>query len=432
MAKKQSSSKRIKKKKWFPVIAPKIFGSKVLGESLLIDSSAMKGRFMKMNLMNVTGDPKRNSVNIQFKIKEVREGQGITEIVKYERIHSFLKRIVRRGRNKIEDSFIVKTSDNKRARIKTIVITNSYSPKSVGTNIRLTARKIIKEHISKNSFERNIEEIMKGMVMKETKSKLSKIAPVRTFDIRVFKLEAKKGTFEEELPVEEELTEAAAEEVEKEIKEEDAKEERTLDFLKSTVEKIYSALKETEVEVEKSFSILKSRLPKEITFIHSEELEKMYPDLTSKEREYEIAKKYGAVFLIGIGFPLASGKPHDLRAADYDDWSTKTSEGHGLDGDIIVWDDQREDALELSSMGIRVDKESLLRQIEMTGLSELKELPFQKGIIEGLLPLSIGGGIGQSRMCMLLLQKVHIGEVQSSIWSEDVIEECKDKGVTLL
>ncbi|MFH1589447.1 MAG: aspartate--ammonia ligase [archaeon] len=203
-----------------------------------------------------------------------------------------------------------------------------------------------------------------------------------------------------------------------------SKEERTIDFLKKTVKQIYSALLETTEIVEEAYPSLQTKLPEKISFLHTEDLELMFPDKTSKEREYMAAKKLGAYFLIGIGGALKSGKPHDLRAADYDDWT--------LDGDIIVWDDVRKDAMELSSMGIRVDAKKLVEQLEITGLSERKELPFQKGIIEGTIPLSIGGGIGQSRLCMLLLQKAHIGEVQSSVWPEEVIEEFEKKQIPLL
>jgi len=211
------------------------------------------------------------------------------------------------------------------------------------------------------------------------------------------------------------------------------KDERKIPFLKSIVKKIYSAILETEKSVEQQFPHLKARLPKEIKFIHSEELEERFPGLTPKERENAIAKELGALFLIGIGHPLKSGKPHDLRAADYDDWVAETAKGRkGLNGDIIVWDTERQEALELSSMGIRVDKVSLLKQLEMSGLSKRKELEFHKAILEDRLPLSIGGGIGQSRLCMLLLQKSHIGEVQSSVWPEDVVKEFARKGVPLL
>ncbi|MBU0457327.1 MAG: aspartate--ammonia ligase [Nanoarchaeota archaeon] len=212
-----------------------------------------------------------------------------------------------------------------------------------------------------------------------------------------------------------------------------SKEERSLEFLKEIVQKIYQAILETEEVVGEKFSELESQLPKTITFVHSEELEKAYPHLPSKEREDEITKKHRAVFLIGIGHPLSSGKPHDLRAADYDDWITETSaETKGLNGDILVWDKVREKCLEISSMGIRVDKESLLKQLDMMDLDERKSLEFHKKILEEELPLSVGGGIGQSRLCMLLLQKAHIGEVQSSIWPEEVVEEFDKKRIALL
>jgi aspartate--ammonia ligase len=195
--------------------------------------------------------------------------------------------------------------------------------------------------------------------------------------------------------------------------------DRTLPFLKSVVKRIYKAILETEKVVERKFPGLKSRLPKEIKFVHAEELEAKYPRLSPSEREYRAAKELGAFFLIGIGHPLAGGKPHDLRAVDYDDWSTETSSGkRGLNGDIIVWDETRKRQFELSSMGIRVDKKALIYQLEMLGLTERASLPFHKGILEDTLPLTIGGGIGQSRLCQLLLRKSHIGEVQSSVWPE--------------
>ncbi len=202
------------------------------------------------------------------------------------------------------------------------------------------------------------------------------------------------------------------------------KEQRTLEFLKQIVRKIYKAILETEEIIAKQFPQLKQKLPKEIRFISTQELEDMFPELTPKQREDKIAEKLGAVFIIGIGAKLKSGKPHDLRATDYDDWD--------LDGDIIVWDDIRKKSLELSSMGIRVDKESLLKQLEEMELEHRKKLEFHKGIIKGKIPLTIGGGIGQSRLCMLLLQKKHIGEVQASVWPEEVVKECKKRGVLLL
>ena len=212
-----------------------------------------------------------------------------------------------------------------------------------------------------------------------------------------------------------------------------SKEDRTLKFLKQIVKKIYTAILDTEKVVAKEFPTLKPKLPKKLKFIHSEELEKIYPKMSPKEREYAIAKKHGAVFLIGIGHTLKSGEPHDARAADYDDWWTETGAGRrGLNGDIIVWDDVRGEALELSSMGIRVDKKSLLKQLEHSGLTERKEMEFHKGIMEDKIPLTIGGGIGQSRLCMVLLQKAHIGEVQSSVWPKEVEEEFARRRVALL
>lgn len=209
-------------------------------------------------------------------------------------------------------------------------------------------------------------------------------------------------------------------------------EERTMPFLRSVVDGIYQVYRETEKVVAERFPGLKARLPEDITFVHSEDLERKFSDFTPKEREDAAAREYGAFFLVGIGHPLESGQPHDIRAADYDDWSTETEYGRGLNGDIIVWDSVREKSLELSSMGIRVDAESLSRQLRMAGLSERKELDFHKGILEDLIPLSVGGGIGQSRTCMYLLQKAHIGEVQSSVWPKEVEEEFVRRGVSLL
>jgi len=212
-----------------------------------------------------------------------------------------------------------------------------------------------------------------------------------------------------------------------------SKEERTLPFLKEIVTKIYDAIQETSDILKKEFRSLSKTLPETITFLHSEDVEEEFPHLTPKERERKITQKYGAVFLIGIGYPLKSGEPHDVRAADYDDWSAETEEGkRGLNGDILVWDSIREDVLELSSMGIRVAAESLLVQLKHMGLEERKDLGFHKAVLEERLPLTIGGGIGQSRLCMFLLEKAHIGEVQSSIWPKEVEEEFKQKGVVLL
>ena len=216
---------------------------------------------------------------------------------------------------------------------------------------------------------------------------------------------------------------------EKTIREED----RNLDFLKDTVRKIYKAMKETERKVFERFPHITPRLPEEITFIHSEELRREYPDLSPVERESEAAKRYGAIFLIGIGAPLGDGKPHDGRAPDYDDWITLNEEGYqGLNGDIIVWDPILERSFELSSMGIRVSPESLDLQLKQRECEDRKKLNFHKRLLNGELPYSIGGGIGQSRLCMYLLQKAHIGEVQASIWPEEQIRKCNDAGILLM
>ena len=211
------------------------------------------------------------------------------------------------------------------------------------------------------------------------------------------------------------------------------KEDRTLSYLKKIVRQIYSVLLETEATIEKKFPILKSQLTPNITFIHTEELEKEYPKLSPQERESAITKKHGAVFLIGIGHTLKSGKPHDIRAADYDDWSTSTSTTTtGLNGDILVWNNVRKEVLELSSMGIRVDAKALLKQVKIMKKEYILKFNFHKQIIKNKLPLSVGGGIGQSRLCLYLLQKAHIGEVQSSIWTKEVINTFAGKNISLL
>lgn len=211
-------------------------------------------------------------------------------------------------------------------------------------------------------------------------------------------------------------------------------EQRNVDFLKSIVTRIYSAMRRTEYMICEMYPQIKSFLAHDIHFIHSEELLQMYPDKTPKERENLITKKYGAVFIIGIGCKLSNGEPHDLRAPDYDDYSTidpKTGLP-GLNGDLLVWNEVLERAIELSSMGIRVDKEALLRQLELSGKEDRKELYFHKRLLNGSLPLSIGGGIGQSRLCMLYLKKAHIGEIQASIWPESMRKECEKYGMTLI
>ncbi len=174
-------------------------------------------------------------------------------------------------------------------------------------------------------------------------------------------------------------------------------------------------------------------MPDEITFVHSEELYSLYPDLTPKNRETEFSKKHGAIFVIGIGGELADGKPHDGRAPDYDDWITPTHNGYnGLNGDIILWNSLLGVAFEISSMGIRVSKDSLSKQLEITGNTNRKNLLFHKRLLNDELPLSIGGGIGQSRLCMYFLHKAHIGEIQSGIWPNKMMEECTDHGIILI
>ncbi|MDE6296779.1 MAG: aspartate--ammonia ligase [Muribaculaceae bacterium] len=211
------------------------------------------------------------------------------------------------------------------------------------------------------------------------------------------------------------------------------REDRNLSYLKKTVEKIYGALKATENMVYEHFTHITPRLPEKITFIQSEDLLKEYPDLSREERESKAAEKYGAIFLIGIGNPLSDGEPHDGRAPDYDDWSTENEDGYyGLNGDIILWNHVLGRAFEVSSMGIRVDEEALKRQLKIRGCEERENLNFHKRLLAGELPYSIGGGIGQSRLCMFMLQKAHIGEVQASLWPEEQREACKAAGIELL
>ena len=198
---------------------------------------------------------------------------------------------------------------------------------------------------------------------------------------------------------------------------------RNFAYLKETVRSIYRAIRLTELAVEARFDI-PSSLPKEITFVHSEGLVKRYPDLSSKERENAICKEYGAVFLIGIGGKLSDGKPHDGRAPDYDDWTTESENGYkGLNGDILVWNAELGKAFELSSMGIRVDESALRLQVGLTGDEDRLKMDWHQDLLNGKLPLTIGGGIGQSRMAMLLLHKKHIGEVQSSVWPKEMLEQ---------
>ena len=202
------------------------------------------------------------------------------------------------------------------------------------------------------------------------------------------------------------------------------KEDRNVEYLKDTVRKVYKALKKTEKYMSIQYDYIEEILPKDIFFITTQELADRYPDKTAKEREDLIAQEKGAVFLMEIGDKLADGKPHDGRAPDYDDWH--------LNGDIIVWYPVLGHALELSSMGIRVDEEALARQLKLAGCEERASLPFQKAILEKKLPYTVGGGIGQSRICMFYLRKAHIGEVQVSIWPDEVREKAARYGINLL
>ena len=209
--------------------------------------------------------------------------------------------------------------------------------------------------------------------------------------------------------------------------------DRNVEYLCSVVKKVYRCIKRSEFYLYDQYSVLTPILPEEITIIHADELLKMYPSFTPKERENAIAEKCGAVFIMGIGGKLSDGSIHDGRAPDYDDWITKDSSGkQGLNGDIIVWNPILKTALELSSMGVRVSPTSLDAQLKERGALERKNLSFHKKLLEGQFLQTLGGGIGQSRLCMFLLKKAHIGEVQVSMWSNKVLNECKNAGITLL
>ena len=209
-------------------------------------------------------------------------------------------------------------------------------------------------------------------------------------------------------------------------------EDRNLDFLKRTVRRIYEAVKVTENKLYVEFPQLVPALPDDIFFIHAEQLLQRYPNLSPKERENAIVREYKAVFIIGIGGKLSDGSIHDGRAADYDDWSTPNSDGfEGLNGDILLWNPVLESAFEISSMGIRVDPEAMRRQLKERGQEWKEDLYFHRRLLAGELPCTIGGGIGQSRLCMYLLRKAHIGEIQSSIWPESLREACHKAGIEL-
>lgn len=209
--------------------------------------------------------------------------------------------------------------------------------------------------------------------------------------------------------------------------------DRNLEYLKDVVRKIYRCIKRTEFFIYDRYPRISPILPEEITFVFSEDLQKAYPNLSGKERENIVAEKYGAVFIIGIGASLPDGKPHDGRAPDYDDWSTETEGGHkGLNGDLLVWNPVLKTSFELSSMGIRVSPESLKKQLELKGCTEREKLYFHSMLLDGKLKQTIGGGIGQSRMCMYFLRKAHIGETQVSVWPDSMRKECSNAGIILL
>lgn len=209
--------------------------------------------------------------------------------------------------------------------------------------------------------------------------------------------------------------------------------QRTAYYLHETVRKIYAAIRSAEAMVSELFPHIKPFLPESVRFIHSEELISMYPGLSPKERENAACREFGAIFVQGIGAMLSNGEKHDGRAPDYDDWSTPDEYGNiGLNGDLLVWNPVLDIAFEVSSMGVRVDPDAMIRQLKIAGCEERASLPFHSRLIAGELPASIGGGIGQSRLCMLLLQKAHIGEVQSSLWPDDQRQACLKAGIELL
>lgn len=212
-----------------------------------------------------------------------------------------------------------------------------------------------------------------------------------------------------------------------------SKEDRNIHFLRSVVKRIYAAIRQTEYMVYEQYPQITPSLPEEITFIHAEELLQRYPNMSPKERENEITKQYKAVFIFGIGAALSNGQKHDERAPDYDDWVSTNEDGfQGLNGDLLVWNEVLNSSLELSSMGIRVDREALLKQLELCGCENRKELYFHQKLLNNELPLCIGGGIGQSRLCMFILKKAHIGEIQASIWPEEMRQTCEEHGMFLI
>jgi aspartate--ammonia ligase len=286
-----------------------------------------------------------------------------------------------------------------------------------------------------NGIEKPVSFSVKGMNGK-TASVVQSLAKWKRLRLKEFNIEAGKGilTDMKALRPDEELSPIHSIYVdqwdwEKRI----LPEQRGLKYLKTTVESIYEAIKATESELCEILPELSSELPDKIYFIHSEELLKKFPDLNVKQRETEIAKIFGAVFIIGIGAGLSNGLPHDGRAPDYDDWSSLNEDGfNGLNGDIILWNPTLNSAFEISSMGIRVNREAMLRQLEIKGCQERSNLLFHSLLLNNQLPLSIGGGIGQSRLCMFLLKKLHIGEVQSSIWPDEILFRHAQNEINLL
>ena len=211
------------------------------------------------------------------------------------------------------------------------------------------------------------------------------------------------------------------------------REQRNLDYLKKTVRRIYEAIKVTENKLYVEFPHIEPMLPEDVFFIHAEQLLRMYPDLSPKDREDAVVKEHKAVFIIGIGGDLSDGKPHDGRAADYDDWSSANEDGYGgLNGDLLLWNPVLQSAFEVSSMGIRVDAEALRRQLYLRREEDKNGLLYHRMLLEDKLPLTIGGGIGQSRLCMFLLRKAHIGEIQSSLWPDDMRLKCSEAGIDLV
>ncbi len=218
-------------------------------------------------------------------------------------------------------------------------------------------------------------------------------------------------------------------------------EDMNLDYLKDTVKKIWKVLKGAEVYIQNEFPALKQskvpNLPEELTFLHAEEILEMFPDLPRKQRETEVVRKYPAIFIVGIGWPLEDGYPHEMRAADYDDWVTPTTTpsgkpAHGLNGDILVWNHVTKRRHELTSMGIRVNAETLRQQLEISNQLDSLDLPYHQGIMTGEYPLSIGGGIGQSRTLMLLLKRAHLGEVSVTVWPKILRDMCAEKNIHVL